>query len=215
MRVSKHGIEARTARPTASVLVESESLTYKVAQRFVENQYKKVHRASIECDFPTLMAACDHRGQLLAAAGIRAPGQRFFLENYLEKSAEQVLSDRFNNPVAREKIIEVGNLAGGRDRLATLYLMHQMWEYLIRCGFEYLILTGTRSLLYKFRQLPLHHLADANAEQIPGASKWGSYYDDEPRVVTGRLADYDFRFFKTRMAAPPYQFEILNAGVER
>lgn len=186
---------------------------YRTAKRFVEAQYFNVHGANIDCDFPTLMVVSDHRQLPLAVAGVRSPRQRFFLEHYLPASAEQILSGHFQKHIVREKIVEIGNLAGGRDRLATTLLMHSTWDYLIRCGFEYLILTGTCRLLHRFRQLPLHHLADASAAQIPDPARWGNYYHQSPRVVAGKLADYDFRFFRRQQPAQ-YRFDVVTDGDE-
>ena len=186
-------------------------LSYRTARRFVEAQYAQAHNATIECDFPTLMVVSDHAQQPLSVAGVRSPLQHFFLEHYLDGSAEQVLSEHFRKPVARQNIVEIGNLAGSRDRHATTFLLHQTWDYLIRCGFEYLMLTGTCRLLHRFRQLPLHHLADARADQIPNPGRWGSYYEESPQVVAGKLAGYDFRFFRRRQP-DKYHFDILTIG---
>ena len=131
---------------------------------------------------------------ILAVAGIRTPEQPFYLEHYLDCSAEQALSEKFGCTVERSKIVEIGNLAGGKDRFATEFLMHRLWDHLVRSGYEYLILTGTRTLLRHLRTLPLHHLADAEAGRVPNTKQWGNYYQQSPRVVTGRLADYDFRY---------------------
>lgn len=210
MRPVKTDSQMTATMPAGAVFPE---LDYPRARRFVELQYFYVHRARIECDFPTLMVVSNSLCQPLAVAGIRAPMQQFFLEQYLDASAQQILSTYFGQHIQREKIVEIGNLAGGKDRLATTFLMHTIWEYLIRCGFEYVMLTGTRTLLHKFRQLPLHHLTDASAEQIPDPSRWGNYYQQSPRVVTGRLADYDFRFFR-RQSSQHYQTEILTGGDE-
>ena len=191
----------------------SKQVSYKIAREFVEQQYRRVHRAEIECDSPYLMAVLDGEKNVAAVAGIRPPCETFFLEQYLHASAEEILCRLFNESVSREKIVEVGSLAGGKDRLATAYLMHQMWGYLVKSGYEYLMLTGTRSVLHKFRHLPFHQLARASRSKVYRPDSWGTYYTKSPCVVTGRLADYDFRFFRSSRIAD-YQLVLLTAGDE-
>ena len=187
--------------------------SYRSSQRFVEAQYAKAHSARISCDFPRLLSVLDEQQTTLAVAGIRTPDQPFFLEHYLDCSAEQSLGEQYGCSVKREKIVEIGNLAGGKDRYATEFLMHRLWDHLVRSGYEYLLLTGTRPLLRHFRSLPLHHLADAKADRIPNASQWGSYYEKAPRVVVGRLSDYDFRYLASRTGRSYYS-ELFNSKVQ-
>ncbi|OED36729.1 hypothetical protein AB833_26250 [Chromatiales bacterium (ex Bugula neritina AB1)] len=193
----------------AAVLSSSNQNSYHSARLFVEQQFRFFHGAEIECDYPALMTLYDSDHNVQAVAGIRSPDNRFFLEHYLDQPVEEKLSQLFQTRIRREKIVEVGSLAGGKDRQATDLLMHQLWDHLIRSGFEYLVVTGTKTLLFKFRKLPLHYLADANIGMVPDSASWGTYYDDSPGVVAGRLKDYDFRFFRNQ-APDHYQTRILT-----
>lgn len=164
------------------------------AHAFIEQCYSKAYGASVTCHYPELLVVTDETGEVRAAAGIRGPEERFFLEHYLDSPAEVIVSDTFNCPVPRDQLVEVGSLAGGADHRATAALMHTLWRSLVDRGYGVLLVTATRPLLHRFRHLPLQKLAPANPARVPGARKWGTYYENQPAVIAGRLHQYDSRF---------------------
>ncbi len=153
---------------------------------FLRSRYRAIHGAEIANFFPVLLALRDADGRLQGVAGYRpAAGHRLFLEQYLERPVDQILSDRLGWPVRRADLAEIGNFAalGCRrgERLVELLI-----EFLDRQGHLWAAFTGTRTirLMMKHMGIPLHELAMARRQQLRrSAENWGNYYGADPRVV--------------------------------
>ena len=167
---------------------------FDLAQDFIEHNYLRVFGARIHADFPTIMTVVDDGMNIQCAAGLRTSAEPFYLEHYLNHSAEQSLSQYYGRAIDRNTIVEIGNLAGGESPRATYYLMHQLWRFLAGSDIEHVMLTCTKPLRRRFRYLPLHQLVDADPKCIPDSTRWGSYYSLQPHVMTGLVHDYDMRF---------------------
>ena len=93
--------------------------------------------------------------------------------------------------VARSGIVEVGSLActGGR---AAMEIVAALGPALIADGFSWVVFTGADTVRNVFRRLPLRPIAlcIANKSLLGDAQReWGSYYEHNPVVMAGRLAD--------------------------
>ncbi len=162
-------------------------------ERFIAHRFLEVHGARISSFMPRLAALFAENGEVLAAVGIRdAAAEALFLEHYLDAPVERAIAgraDRFMLPPARESIVEIGNLASA-DQRASRRLFALLASYLADRGFTWAVFTGCSSLHRMFKTLGIETFALGRALQarLPADQQtWGSYYEDSPMVVAGRV----------------------------
>jgi hypothetical protein len=161
-----------------------------------------------------VLAVTGADGRTLAAVGYRPPHKPFFLEQYLDDSAETAVSSQYGEAVPRSSLVEIGNLVG-EDSHAVFFLMQSLWAHLHRENYRHALLTCTHKIKRRFRHLPLVALAEANQERVAAPEAWGSYYDNEPYVMTGRLCAYDQRFSHKRSAKRLAVHVVHNPEVQQ
>ena len=84
------------------------------AERFIADIFHRHYGARVSSFAPNLMLLED-AGRIVAAAGWRCAGEdRLFLETYLDEPIETAVARLAGQPVKREAIVEVGNLAADR-----------------------------------------------------------------------------------------------------
>ena len=178
-------------------------------EAFIARRFLEVHGARISSFMPQLAAICGADGELLAAVGIRdASDAALFLEQYLDGPVERLIverSGRFMLPPERAGVAEIGNLASV-DRRASRNLFGLLSEYLADRGFEWAVFTGCSSLHRMFRNLGIETFALGRALQsrLPADQQtWGSYYEDSPMVVAGRVGQGRRAFVEEAAAAVP------------
>jgi hypothetical protein len=160
-------------------------------EAFIAAVFARAHGARIRKFMPLLLGLRDRTGQLTAACGLRAAAYApLFLEHYLDSRIERAVAAGARAPVARERIVEVGNLAVASPGSAR-QLIAALTEYLVPTPFEWVVFTGGPALRNAFAKLgvPVVHLADARIEQLPDAARadWGTYYDSGPTVCAVRV----------------------------
>lgn len=161
-------------------------------EQYVFNQFQINHGASVR-DFMPLLFTMSRHAEFTSAVGIRpARGHDLFLEQYLQEPVENVLSLFSGHQVNRREIVEVGNLVatlGGSSQL--IYLV--MAVILHQAGFKWLVITATPQVQKAIKRLgfELYALADAEPSALDSGSSngWGSYYQNQPCVVAGNLAE--------------------------
>jgi hypothetical protein len=126
-----------------------------------------------------------------AALGFRRAGEEpLFLEAYLDAPLEQAISKAFDRAVSRDRIVEIGNFAAN-----SAIAMVELWATTandLGADDEFAVATLTAPLRAMFARigLPITVLADALPERLGrGAGDWGAYYDLDPKVCVGRIAD--------------------------
>jgi hypothetical protein len=163
-------------------------------EAFVREVYRDRFGAQVCSFLPDLLGARDRSGALHAALGYRiADRETLFLEQYLDAPIERALGEAIGAPLRRGQILEVGNLATHPAAVAPAFLQaFLLWvRATTRC--DWLVFTGTRSLLALLRRLgasePLR-LAAARPERLgPGGDDWGAYYEQQPHVVAASIAE--------------------------
>jgi hypothetical protein len=160
-------------------------------EQFIAERFSRAYGARLQHFLPHLLGVKDGLGRWQAAAGYAAAGvQPLFLEQYLEEPIENALSAELGREIPRNSIVEVGNLAADSAGMARA-LIPQLARHLHRMGYRWVAFTATRALRNSFRRLGLRplHIAEADPARLPdrGAS-WGSYYDQDPVVMAGRIA---------------------------
>jgi hypothetical protein len=182
-------------------------------QAFIRLCFASTHAATIRHFMPRLFSLRTKQGDLIAAFGLRsAATSRLFLESYLDRPIEQILSDRLGKPVHREEIIEVGNLSAlypGAARWLIVALTAKLHEE----GYKWVTFTGTAALRNGFSRLQLRpvELAAATLEHLPWSERahWGNYYDGSPMVMAGDIEyGYHSLLIQRNLA------HLLRAGID-
>lgn len=159
-------------------------------EAFIAAEFARVYGARVQ-HFCQMLAGCrDACGRWIAALGYTLAGDgRLFLEQYLDRPVEAAIAERVGVPVAREQVVEVGNLAG-RSAGAARALIAFMTHHLYQQGLVWVSFTATRTLLNSFSRLRLVPtvLADADPARLRDARHdWGSYYASRPQVMFGNI----------------------------
>lgn len=131
-----------------------------------------------------LMAALGPDGAPRAVAGLRFAADGLFSESYLVDPAESVLSRAIGRPVARERIVEISNLAAPRAGAAVPLIIAAV-RYAHAAGADVGLFTATARLraLLRRTHLAAVDLGPARPERLANPAAWGSYYLHDPRVM--------------------------------
>lgn len=159
------------------------------AEAFVRSVFAHRYCAEVSSFAPNLMLL-ERSDEVIAAAGWRPAGEEsLFLERYLDQPVEEAVARLAGQPVARGRIVEVGNLAADKPGSSIQVVLH-LSAHLHRLGHEWVVFTATAELIGIFARmgLPLLALGAADPERLGAeAAAWGSYYDTRPVVVAGRI----------------------------
>lgn len=155
-------------------------------ESFIADVYFNVHRATLKAFLPSLFAIRGDGEQVEAAIGMRRIGQDpIFLEQYLEESIDAMLSSNVGQPVLRQSVAEVGNLASisaGASRTLIAFMVY----YLQSIGIEWAVCTGTDAVRAALKRVGVHFdlIAHARGECLGEEQvHWGSYYRNNPCVL--------------------------------
>jgi hypothetical protein len=158
-------------------------------EAFVQDVFQRHHGAEVRHFLPQLLGLRNAH-QLRAVLGFSPGGPMpMFLEQYFDQSIEEVVAARIAEPVRRERIMEVGNLAvasaGGARSLITA-----LTAYLRGAGYDWVVFTAGRGLQNSFARMgiELQALGPALPERLQeGAAHWGRYYEQKPQVFLGSV----------------------------
>lgn len=160
-------------------------------EQFIQRAFAQRHGATVRAFMPTLLALEGRGNRICGVVGFRnAAAEPLFLERYLQRPVELVLGERLGRSIERERIVEVGNLAGMSCR-AAVHLVTALPRVLLERGNQWIVFTATsavRGVLDKLHA-PMIELGSASREHVASAEDWGSYYDNDPRVMAGYLPD--------------------------
>jgi hypothetical protein len=160
-------------------------------ERFIQRAFSRHHGASVRAFMPTLLALEGQRGRVCGVVGFRrAAAEPLFLERYLDQPVEFALAQHVGNSIARDRVVEVGNLASLSCR-AACHLVAALPRILLADGNQWIVFTATaavRGMLARFRA-PVIELARATRDRLDDADEWGRYYNNDPRVIAGYLPD--------------------------
>lgn len=175
IRIPRFGLQTASSPERAAV------------EAYIHDRFAGVHCAEVTHFLPNIISLrCG--GEYSAAVGLAPAGvDRVFAEQYLDAPVEQVIGEKLGLQVAREQIVEIGNLVS-TWKGSSLLLFIVIGEVMERLGYHYVLFTGTRevkALLARLRYSPIV-LADANPDRLPdGGASWGTYYTNNPQVLFG------------------------------
>ncbi|TCB79595.1 thermostable hemolysin [Acinetobacter sp. ANC 4173] len=175
----------------------------KQVETYISTKYQEKHKATLS-HFSSTLFVGEFKHETQVAIGIEPlKTHQAFLEQYLVQPIEQTLKKIVQRDVAREKIIEIGNLASQNMEYAKMMVAFLVF-YLTLAEVEWAVCTGTIAVRYVLQQMGLHFhvLEKANPEVLGEAQKqWGNYYQQKPLVLAINVADalavtqqhYDFK----------------------
>jgi len=159
-------------------------------KQFVRERYNAAYGAELTHFLPWLMTM-QCLGQLSGVAGLHPAGNTpLFLEQYLDLPAEQALAAKLGEPVARNSLVEVGNLVAARKGASHLLFL-LFTAVLHAAGYQWIVFTATHALRNNLEKIGLSLVelkqVDANALPVSVRNEWGSYYATEPVVMACNL----------------------------
>jgi hypothetical protein len=160
-------------------------------EAFIADRFHRVYGAQVSHFCAHLLGFRDADGTWRAAAGYTpAASGVLFLEQYLDRPVEDLLSEASGERVPRERIVEVGNLAAVPPGFARSFLP-ALRRHLAANDYRWAVFTATRDVRNILRRLCFKAYALAPATRASlgsGAAAWGSYYARDPRVMAGGIA---------------------------
>lgn len=183
------------------------------AERLARHTYRIAYGASLAELPPYLLVFGGPGDGIGATLGFRAAAEGdLFLEQYLDRPVEAILSRFSRSPVPRREIVEIGGLASVDKGGATRVILPTA-RFLYAVGFRYAVFTATSRLRNSFRRLHLDlwSLGEARRGRLDrnDCADWGTYYDHDPRVCGGRLDQVR----RVRVAGPRSRLRALCAGI--
>jgi hypothetical protein len=163
------------------------------AEFFIRDVFAAAYGVRLATLMPVVLAERDPEGGLLAACGLRAAADGpLFLETYLGASVERAIGGQLGAGVARERVVEVGNLAVLPPFTARA-LIASLTRHLLAGDAEWSVFTAVATLRNAFARLgvPVLRLGAAHLDALPAEDRaaWGTYYDALPEVLAVRVRD--------------------------
>ena len=159
-------------------------------ERFIAERFNSAYGATVAHFCAHLLGMRDAAGAWQAAAGYTpAASGALYLEHYLERPVEIVLSSALDTNVPRSRIVEVGNLASAARGFGGRFLP-ALRRYLLELDYSWVVFTATREVRGILRHLAFEArpLAAASPERLPdGGAGWGTYYAHDPNVMAGTI----------------------------
>jgi hypothetical protein len=185
-------MRGRLAAPTGLVGHAKHSPQRAALEDFVRREFHAHFGARIRQFMPELVGLHGPDGSIRAVVGCRAAAEEpLFLETYTREPIEIALASSNGFFVPREHIVEIGSLAC-RNGTAAVAIVRALVPYLLRAGFTWVVFTGADTVMNVFRSLGLSPRALCPADPLllgEARHDWGTYYDHEPQVMAGRIAD--------------------------
>nr|WP_283777246.1 thermostable hemolysin [Pseudomonas nunensis] len=168
-------------------VTESQTPLWVQATEVVKEKFRSSYKATVEPSPQYFAVTLDNEERILSCAGITFADHRtLFSEQYLSQPIETILSERFEKPIDRSTIVEIGSLIS--HHLTAGMIMVNMIPLLAWCmGGHYLLCTVTPRVreMMESCQIDFEPLLTADPERLAndGGKNWGSYYSKMP--VTG------------------------------
>ena len=210
------GAPRRTNRIVPSLCVhEADAEIRPIYERFVSERFAEVYGAQLYSFMPRLLGLHEGSGRLNAVFGLReAAREPLFLEQYLDAPVQSMVGAQVGHRVARERIVEIGNLAGATPG-ALRQLIPVLTAMLHSCGYHWVVFTGSARLVNGFTRLglPLQVISRAPVDRLPALERqrWGTYYDHQPSVMLGDIRSASLRL--QRLAQHPQGLDAALAAV--
>jgi hypothetical protein len=165
----------------------SDSIALQAASaHFIRNQYWVSHRAILTSLMHQRFAILNAHDMPCAVVGLKVlRHQSTLVERYLDDPIEQAVSRVVGQSVAREQLVEVGNLAADsliQSARLIIFLLH----WLKQAGISHAVCTGTQAvrLALKRARVPFDIIGSADPIRLGDERwKWGTYYQNAPKIL--------------------------------
>jgi hypothetical protein len=158
-------------------------------EHYIHDRFARAYEAQVGHFMPVLLALRHHH-TVVGALGLRPAAEGpLFLEQYLDQPVEQSLAAALRQPVPRDGIIEIGNLAADHHG-ASLMLFFTLGSLMRAAGYRWLVFSATPQVAAMMTKLNLatRHLAPADPARLGHeAAEWGRYYQTCPQVLVGDM----------------------------
>lgn len=156
-------------------------------ERFISDIFHEAYGAKIRRFKPCLMSLRDRDNRLVAACGFRSAAlEPLFLETYLDRPIEAVLSESTGLPVRRNDIIEVGNFSVTEPGMAR-YLIAAIIAQLHATSNQWAVFTAVPMVRNAFIKMDLTPVIIDNPDKSrlseEEQAEWGSYYEQKPQIM--------------------------------
>lgn len=163
-------------------------------KQLIHDRYAAAHGAAPCADYPAYLTI-GTPDDPVAALGLRhASAAPLFLERYLDRPVEVLLTEAAGRPVPRVRIAELGDHASRRSA-ATIGLWREAAAALAgQADYAVAVLTRPLRAMFARLDLPMIELAPARIEALGGEGpRWGRYYAADPVVCAGDVAEWHCR----------------------
>lgn len=175
--------------PASLHVIPPEHINRTSVEQFIHEVFLNAYGAELQSFYPTLLSFRSENRQR-AAVGYRDGTNRpLFSEQYLTGPADELIGIQTGEPIAREQLVEVGNLALAGPGEAR-WVIAAVTLYLYELGYRWVLFTAVRPLFNAFQRLGLNPIRLAEADPGLLADKgqsWGRYYDTSPMVCVGNI----------------------------
>jgi len=175
--------------PASLQVIPTGHVNRTAVEQFIREIFQNAYGAELQSFYPTLLSFHSDNRQR-AAVGYRDGSIRpLFSEQYLTRPADELIGAQTGELIAREQLVEVGNLALAGPGEAR-WVIAAVTLYLYELGYRWVLFTAVRPLFNAFQRLGLNpiQLAEADAGQLPDNGRsWGRYYEARPMVCVGNI----------------------------
>lgn len=158
-------------------------------ERLIRRRFADDHGAAISHFLPRLFGLWQGAVPLAVVGVGHASEGSLFQERYLDSPAEVFLSAHLGQPVPRDALAEIGNLATRRHGLQGRLFVHLI-DQLVAEGLGWVLFTATPAVANGLARLgiALVPLMPADPARLGEAqADWGRYYTHHPQVMAGNL----------------------------
>jgi len=176
--------------PLSLVAKQSHQRTH--VEQYIAEHFYSYYQAQVNSFLPYILAT-HYENQISSALGFHPAhkGERLFLEQYLDGDIQSTLGQLFHRSVAREDVVEIGNLTSSKKGSSHILFILTA-AILYEAGFKWVVFTATKqveTLLTKLGLTPVCVCEADPARLSDHGRSWGSYYDKKPKVLAGNLVD--------------------------
>lgn len=156
----------------------------------MKSRYAAQHQAEPRVTYQTLLGQ-NSGARVGAALGYRRAGaEALFLEAYLDAPVEDALMPALGRAVDRNDIIEIGNLASCNATAMIALWARTANDLGHEAEIAVAVLTAPLRRMFARLGVRLIELAKADPARVPDdGSDWGRYYELEPMVCAGLIAE--------------------------
>ena len=175
-----------SSKKTCSVMwISKDHAKRRELEFFIAENYKKIHQAKISY-FADNLFGCHDGEQFMASLGITFLVDRHhgFIEEYLDEPAEQAIAKIYKQPIAREQIVELGNLSSVVPG-STRKVIEKISPELKKRNVNWAIFAINVPVLNAFHKAGLEpkFICEAKHAKLKDQkTNWGSYYETKPGV---------------------------------